>query len=410
MTWTPTKYRGVRYREHPERKHGILKDRYFTIRFMKNGETHEEGVGWSSSEKMTPEKAFEILNKLKRAARKGTGEPTRLKEEREAKKARREQEALEKARLENENLTFGQFFNETYYPNSKENKKLESWKKEEQHFRLYLEPFLGKKPLKDIKPLMLASVKKNILDAGLSPRFLQYVFATFRQVWNMARGEGLVSGESPTKDKMVKIPKIENKRVRFLSPEEAADLLAYLKRGNQTIHDMAFLSLFSGMRFGEVKSLKWGAVDLDRGFITIFDAKGSKTRTAFMTPEVKEMFSGRKQGEPESLVFPTFDGREYADTPTTFRDAVEAMGFNTGISDQRQRVVYHTLRHSYASWLAEAGTDIYTIGKLLGHSTVQMSARYAHLGAGAMQEAVKRLPSLTTRDQAALGKVIELKK
>ena len=58
---------------------------------------------------------------------------------------------------------------------------------------------------------------------------------------------------------------------------------------------------------------------------------------------------------------------------------------------------------------AEGGTDIYTIGKLLGHSTVQMSARYAHLGPGAMQEAVKRLPSLTTA-LARPGKVVKLRK
>jgi site-specific recombinase XerD len=86
------------------------------------------------------------------------------------------------------------------------------------------------------------------------------------------------------------------------------------------------------------------------------------------------------------------------------------MGFNKGITDQRQKVVFHTLRHSYAAWLAEAGTDIYTIGKLLGHSTVQMSARYAHLGPGAMQEAVKRLPSLITGDQAEHEKVVKLRK
>jgi integrase len=210
----------------------------------------------------------------------------------------------------------------------------------------------------------------------------------------MARRDGLVSEESPTK--AVKIPKVENKRVRFLSPEEAGDLLEYLKRGNRTIHDMAFLSLFSGMRFGEIKSLKWGAVDLDRGFITVFDAKGG-SRMAFMTPEVRDMFNARTRGDPESLVFPTHDGREYSSTPTDFRDAVKAMGFNDGINDRRQKVVFHTLRHSHASWLAEAGTDIYTIGKLLGHSTVQMSARYAHLGPGAMQEAIKRLPNLTRK-------------
>jgi integrase len=86
------------------------------------------------------------------------------------------------------------------------------------------------------------------------------------------------------------------------------------------------------------------------------------------------------------------------------------LGFNKGITDQRQKVVFHTLRHTYASWLAESGTDIYTIGRLLGHSTVQMSARYAHLGPGAMQEAIKRLPNLTRGDKAAQGKVVKLRK
>ena len=82
--------------------------------------------------------------------------------------------------------------------------------------------------------------------------------------------------------------------------------MAYLKTGNRTLHDMAFLSLFSGMRFGEVKSLKWGAVDLDRSIITIFDAKGGKSRTAFMSPEVREMFTGWEKGGLESLIFPTY--------------------------------------------------------------------------------------------------------
>jgi integrase len=402
--WKPTKFPGVRYYDHPTRKHGVKFDQYFSIRYQRDGQRIEEGLGWSS-ENMTAEKAAKQLGDLKEAARLGKADATRLQEKREIEKQRREQEAKEKKQIEKEGITFSQFFTKTYFPISKTSKKRESWKKEEEHFRLYLEPVLGLKPLKDIKPLTVERVKKNILDAGRSPRFLQYVLATFRQVWNMARRDGLVSEESPSR--AVKIQKIENKRVRFLSPEEAGDLLAYLKKGNQTIHDMAFLSLFSGMRFGEVKSLKWGAVDLDRGLITIFDAKGSKTRTAFMTPEVRDMLNGRNKVNPESLVFSTFDGREYTDTPTTFREAVDALGFNKGITDPRQKVVFHTLRHSYASWLAEAGTDIYTIGKLLGHSTVQMSARYAHLGAGAMQEAVKRLPTLTG-DQA--GKVVKLKK
>ena len=405
--WIKTKYPGVRFYFHETRKHGVKFDQYFAIRYQKDGKRIEEGLGWSS-ENMTLEKAAKQLGDLKEAARLGKKDATRLKEKREIEKQRREHEALEKKRKEKEGLTFGDFFNKTYFPISKTSKKKESWKKEEEHYRLYLEPVLGKKPMKDIKPLTVERVKKNILEAGRSPRTLQYCLATFRQVWNMARGDGLVSEESPSKG--VKIPTIENKRTRFLSPEEATDLLAYLKSRHPTVHNISFLSLFTGMRFGEIKTLKWSAIDLERGHITIFDAKGGKTRTAFMTPEVRKMLKGREKGNPEDLVFPTLDGREYLDTPTTFREAVEVLELNKGIKDPRQRVVFHTLRHSYASWLAEAGTDIYTIGKLLGHSTVQMSARYAHLGPGVMQEAVKRLPSLTTADSPAQEKILRLRK
>ena len=77
------------------------------------------------------------------------------------------------------------------------------------------------------------------------------------------------------------------------------------------------------MRFGEVKSLKWGAVDLDRGLITIFDAKGSKTRTAFMTPEVKEMLNGRTKGDPESLRKPSSGCQSTYRGPTRAREGCQ---------------------------------------------------------------------------------------
>jgi integrase len=406
--------RGIRYREHPTRKHGAIPDKYFTICYQYQGERKEEGFGWLS-EGRTLKKAMKRLEELKEAARDpeiknpdGTAKATRLYEARQAEESRRTEEAKAKEQRERDNLTFGQFFKKTYLPISKTNKKRESWKKEEEHYRLYLEPVLGNRPLREIKPLNVERVKKNILDAGRSPRFLQYCLATFRQVWNMARRDGLVSEDSPTK--AVKIPKIENKRVRFLSQEEAADLLNHLKAVNLTIHDMAFLSLFSGMRFGEIKSLKWGAVDLGRGLITVFDGKGTKTRTAYMTTEVKEMLAARERMDPESLVFPTHDGREYSDTPTTFREAVEALGLNKGITDPRQKVVFHTLRHSYASWLVEAGTDIYNVKELLGHGTIAMTERYSHLAPDSLQNTVKKLPTLPTGDQGKEGKVVSLKK
>ena len=71
---------------------------------------------------------------------------------------------------------------------------------------------------------------------------------------------------------------------------------------------------------------------------------------------------------------------------------------NDGIEDPRQRVVFHTLRHTVASWLALDGTDIYMIMKLMRHKTISMTMRYAHLIPDAKRRAVEDLCSTTPPD------------
>ena len=61
------------------------------------------------------------------------------------------------------------------------------------------------------------------------------------------------------------------------------------------------------------------------------------------------------------------------------------------ISDARQRVVFHTLRHTFASWLAQAGTPIFTLAQLMGHSDLKMTQRYSHLAPDNMQAATLTL-------------------
>jgi hypothetical protein len=244
MTWKPTKFRGVRFREHPTRKYGIHPDRYFVIRYKQKGVSREEGLGWAS-EKWTAEKAAAKLAELKKAYKTGAGEPTRLIEERQAEKERREQEALEKTQQEKENITFGQFFIKTYCPIAEHSKKRGSYLNELSHFKFWIEPAIGAIPLKDLRPIHLERLKKTLLEAGKiegdaptkavkkpkSARTIEYIFSTIRGTWNMARKHRLIEGDSPTK--AVKKPKIENRRIRFLTTEKRKPSLKTCNAGTR---------------------------------------------------------------------------------------------------------------------------------------------------------------------------------
>jgi len=412
--WIGTKFKGVRYRLHSDRKHGIKKDRYFAIRYQSNGKRIEEGLGWAS-EGWTEEKAALKLAELKTAAKTGEG-PARLAEKREIedKRKRAEREAQEQAKKES--VTFGQFFEKIYFPTSQTGKKKETTRKEAEHFKNWIGPVIGKTPLKDVKPFAIEKIKKNVLGAGKTPRTLQYIFATIRQTWNMARRDGLVLVDSPTKQ--VKVPKIDNRRIRFLSHEQAESLLKALQEKDHLTHDLALLSLHTGLRVGEMVNLKWSHVDLGRGIINVVDPKGGQGRAAFMTDKVKAIFESMKCRKPEDFVFVRREGDQWKklkEMPRVFFEVVKDMGFNQGITDPRQKVVAHSLRHTFASWLVEAGVDLYTVKELMGHSVIAMTERYAHLSNGTLQNATKTLEKAIEsagkgKDNKQAGQVVNFEK
>jgi integrase len=424
MTWKPTKFRGVRYREHLTRKHGIMPDRYFVIRYQRDGKRVEEKLGWSSDKegKWTAEKAAKVLADLKDAFDLGKEKPTRLsearqaeKERREAEKVRRENEALEKARQEKEDLTFGQYFTLTYSPETKGKKK---WEKEQSHFRLWIEPAIGKIPLKDLRPLHLERLKKNLLEAGKiegdakavkkpkSARTIQYVFSTVRVVWNHARKNRVIQGDSPTRG--VSKPKVENRRIRFLDEDEAGEFLSYLKGRDLAVYRMATISLFMGLRAGEIFGLRWKNLDQGNGLLWVMDGKSGKSRPVYMPDTVKTLFSEMKPGNPEDLIFPGPGGTVLREIPMPFRTAVKKLELNAGISDRRERFSFHSLRHSCASLLIQSGVDLYTVKEILGQGSIALTERYSHLADSALKEAAKKMPSLTG-DQTGQGKVVKIK-
>ena len=418
--WISTRFKGVRFYEHPTRKHGVKFDRYIAIHYQKDGKRIEEGIGWTSErdpedgKNWTAAKAALVLERLKGAARHGKKEaPTRISEQRERERERREAERRAEEQAKAEGVTFGRYFENAYFPTFEVGRKKQTTRKAKEHFKNWIEPVIGNTPLKNLKPFAIEKIKKNVLHAGKAPRTLQYIFATIRQIWNHARLDGLVSGDSPTKS--VKIPKLDNRRVRFLSHAEAETLLNALQERERRTHDMALLSLHTGLRFGEISALKWSHVDTERGMIRVMDPKGGQGRAVYLTEQVKAMFEALERRGPDDYVFVKEGKEKLNDAPKAFAEVVAGLELNKGITDRRQKVTFHSLRHTFASWHAMAGTDIYTLKELLGHSVIQMTERYSHLAPGTLQNATRTLEraiesAAQEKVKADTGQVVELRK
>ncbi len=384
--WQKTSFPGIRYREHKIRKHGVNFDRYFTIYYRINGKQKEEGVGWAN-EGWTLTKVSILLSELKRNHLTGEG-PQTLSEKRKFEQSKRDFEQEEKKRKAKALASFEQYFEKTYFPIAQINKSPESYKAEYIYFKKWINPVIGKMPFKNIRPLNIERIKKDMIDDDKAPRTIQYVFAIIRQAWNMARRDRLINIKSPTKE--VSLPKIKNKRLRFLTHNEANLLLEDLKDKSLKCHNISLLSLHCGLRAKEIFQLTWGDVDFDRGIINV-DGKDGKNRPAFMTEQIKKMLKTLYVSKPNALIFPDSNGKQIKRISNTFQRSVKDLGLNDGIDDSRLKVVFHTLRHTYASWLVEDGTDLYVVKELLGHSTIAMTERYAHLGNHKLQAAVRSL-------------------
>lgn len=402
--WNKTNYPGVRYRQHPFRKHGVQSDKYFSIYYKISGKRHEEGLGWAS-QGWSASKASEYLAELKRAHRTGEGAQT-LAEKRAIAEAKREEEAAAKAEQERLGITFSDFFTDTYFPQAKADKSEASWKKEDQCFRLWISPVIGDKPLTKVSPLDLERIKKNMFDAKRAPRSVHYCLAVVRQVFNHARRLDIFTGDNPVSK--VKKPTVDNRRLRFLSHEEADLLLEALKKKSRDVHDMALTSLHCGLRAGEIYSLKWSDVDPSCSMLTLRDTKSGKSRITYTTQAVKAMLNGRTRLSPGDLVFPARGGGPVKQISSTFDRVVDNLGLNDGIGDPRHKVVFHTLRHTYASWLVAMGTDLYTVKELMGHSSLTMTERYAHLAPDKLKRAVQQLDD-SLQQESEDGKLLHLR-
>jgi integrase len=158
-------------------------------------------------------------------------------------------------------------------------------------------------------------------------------------------------------------------------------LLPPLTRFGDHLTPAVLLSINTGLRRGEVLKLRWRSVDFNRRLLTVegLDAKSRQTRHVPLNDEAMSVLQGwHDQSVNRARVF---------DMTTGFRTAWQNLLKRASIT----RFRWHDLRHHFASMLVQRGVPLNTVRDLLGHSTVQMSLRYAHLAPDQRREAVAKL-------------------
>ena len=395
-----TPYPGVRYYEHSTRKQrNGQPDRYYSIRYKKDGRTIEEGMGWAT-EQWNAEKAFKVLSGIKENKKTGAG-PQSLSEMR--KKAAAERAAAEKEASEEyvTNMPFQDFFERYYMPEAKRSKR--SWLTDEQRYHKIINPAIGTQPLPAITREDIQGIIDSLVESGAAPSTIKQYRSIINYTFTQAsltklQGATIFGGQNPVRG--VKIPPIKNARERFLTAKEVKSLINAAKKWPYIdLHDCIVLSLNTGLRLGELQRLEWPDVDMAHAMLTVRDEAHRKPGGKVPLNDAalgifKERWKQQKKRIATGLVFPPIvGGNMRASLTHAFRALVDSVGLNDGIrpDDRARRIVFHSLRHTFASWLACNGEDIYRIQRLMRHRTITMTMRYAHLIPDATLSAVHNL-------------------
>lgn len=180
---------------------------------------------------------------------------------------------------------------------------------------------------------------------------------------------------------------VDEARIRFLTDAEATRLVnacpADLRR-------LVRVALLTGGRWGELAGLRAVDVDLRAAHVYFAPSKTSRARHVPLNPEGVQLFREVATGKTgDDLLFIRADGERWGKNHHV-RPLTEACK----VGKINPRVRFHEMRHTYASHLAQAGVDLLTISKLLGHADTRITAKhYAHLANKTLATAVTKLPS-----------------
>ena len=261
------------------------------------------------------------------------------------------------------------------------------------NLRRFILPALGRLAVPEITR---ADVAKFHHDLRHIPYQANRCLEVVSKMFVLAEMWGLRPDGSNPRKHIRKYP--EEKRERFLSAAE-------LRRIGEVLQEMesesvelssailaARLLILTGCRLGEIMSLKWDYVDFDENALRLPDSKTGKKIVHLGKPAVEYLHDAQRIDGNPWVVTGTLPGKPLSDLQP-FWQRVRA---RAGVKDVR----IHDLRHTFASAAVASGQGLPMIGKLLGHTQVQTTARYAHLAADPVRSAAD---AVATSLREALG-------
>jgi integrase len=175
-------------------------------------------------------------------------------------------------------------------------------------------------------------------------------------------------------------------RIRYLTEEERGALVAAC---SPRLRHLVEIALETGLRKGELLSLRWDNVDLRNRMIRVEHSKNGDRRDVPMTERAYEILQALPRRLDTPYLFATPDGKPQADLKKAWGNAVKRSGI--------QNFTFHDLRHTFASYLVMGGADLRSVQTLLGHKDITMTTRYAHLSPAHLREAISVLGHTTPR-------------
>lgn len=273
-------------------------------------------------------------------------------------------------------------------------KKPKSYKKQKMQLEWWSEK-IGHYTLAKIRPALIVECRDK-LSIGItcrggkrSPSTVNRYLAVLSHCFTVATREWQWVDDNP----MRSVGKLKEARGRdnILEFEEMQVLLAACKASrNKNLFPIVRLALATGMRRGEISSLAWKDVDLQRSRIILRNTKNNEVRAVHLAPDINEMLKELYLARESHMnfLFPSQDGRKPADIRTSWEAALERANL--------KNFRFHDLRHTAASHMAMGGSSDAELRSFLGHRSATMVTRYAHYRESAMESSVNRLSEKIT--------------